>query len=135
VLPSFGMSRDEFIARLHEQGIDCSVHFIPLHQQPYLRRFVGDGVDPGRFPVAEMVFQQVVSLPLYPALRDDHVDRVCEVIAALGRRDGGLMVTRANGGRGLEALGHPGVSEISTGPGEAGEGPKPPLNGSKGDLA
>jgi dTDP-4-amino-4,6-dideoxygalactose transaminase len=86
VLPSFGASRDELIAYLAEQGIDCSVHFIPLHQQPYLRQQLGDGVDRELFPVAEEVFQQIVSLPLYPALRDDQVDRICEVIAALGRR-------------------------------------------------
>jgi dTDP-4-amino-4,6-dideoxygalactose transaminase len=86
VLPSFGASRDELIAHLAEQGIDCSVHFIPLHQQPYLYQLMGDEVNPTRFAVAEAVFQQIVSLPLYPALRDDQVDRACEVIAAFGRR-------------------------------------------------
>jgi dTDP-4-amino-4,6-dideoxygalactose transaminase len=93
VLPSFGLSRDEFIAALHELGIDCSVHFIPMHTQPYLGPLLGDGVDPTRFPAAETAFQQIVSLPLYPTLRDDQVDRVCMAIAGLGRR-----ARRANGG-------------------------------------
>jgi dTDP-4-amino-4,6-dideoxygalactose transaminase len=95
VLPSFGLTRDELGARLHELGIDCSVHFIPLHTQPYLRPLLGDGVDPGRFPVAEAVFHQIVSLPLYPSLRDDQVDRVCAAIAQLS--------IGANGGRGKVA--------------------------------
>lgn len=86
VLPEFGTSRDELMAELSEQGIDCSVHFIPNHQQPYLRELLGDEVDPRRFPGAEAVSERNISLPLYPALRDDQVDRVCEVIADVGRR-------------------------------------------------
>jgi dTDP-4-amino-4,6-dideoxygalactose transaminase len=89
VLPAFGIGRDELIASLHELGIDCSVHFIPLHTQPYLGPILGDGVDPRRFPAAETAFQQIVSLPLYPALRDDQVDRICSAIADLGRRSAG----------------------------------------------
>jgi dTDP-4-amino-4,6-dideoxygalactose transaminase len=31
------VARDVFIERLFEQGIGCSVHYIPLHLQPYWR--------------------------------------------------------------------------------------------------
>jgi dTDP-4-amino-4,6-dideoxygalactose transaminase len=86
VMPEFGVSRDELIAGLAEQGIECSVHFIPNHQQPYLRELLAEGTDPARFPGAEAVSQRNVSLPLYPALRDDQVDRVCEAIAGVSRR-------------------------------------------------
>ncbi len=85
VLPEFGVSRDELFTKLGEQGIDCSVHFIPNHQQPYLRKLLGEGVDPARFPAAEAVSRRIVSLPLYPALRDDQVDRVCQAIADVAR--------------------------------------------------
>jgi dTDP-4-amino-4,6-dideoxygalactose transaminase len=103
VLPSFGLARDEFIAHLHEEGIDCSVHFIPMHHQSYLRDFIGNGVDREQFPVAETVFQQIVSLPLYPSLRDDQVRRVGEVMVALGRRTGAAKVIRRDGGPNLDA--------------------------------
>ena len=96
VLPSFGMSRDRLIAGLHELGVDCSVHFIPMHTQPYLGPVLGDGVDPGRFPAAETAFEQIVSLPLYPALADHQVDRACAAIAALSTRGNG---SRTNGNR------------------------------------
>jgi dTDP-4-amino-4,6-dideoxygalactose transaminase len=79
VQPSFGLDRDRFIAELADSGIDCSVHFIPLHQQPYLRELNAAG----RFPVADEVFEQIVSLPFYQALTDDEVDHVCEVIASM----------------------------------------------------
>jgi dTDP-4-amino-4,6-dideoxygalactose transaminase len=80
ITPEFGMSRDDLIMRLAEAGIDCSVHFIPMHQQPYLRPL--PDVHPRHFPVAEAAFQQYVSLPLYPDLTDAQVDRVCAEIAA-----------------------------------------------------
>jgi dTDP-4-amino-4,6-dideoxygalactose transaminase len=105
VLPEFGTSRDALIAKLREQGIECSVHFIPNHQQPYLRRLLGNEADPGLFPEAEAVSRQIVSLPLYPSMREEQVDRVCEAIADLAgngsrpRRSAGKRhrVTAANG--------------------------------------
>jgi len=86
VLPEYGSSRDELIAELHAQGIECSVHFIPNHQHPYLRELLGPETDPRLYPVAEEASQQMVSLPLYPALRDEQVDRVCEAIGNLATR-------------------------------------------------
>jgi perosamine synthetase len=81
VEPEFGMARDAFVERLAERGVDCSVHFIPLHHQPYFRKLLGDRA--GRFPAADAAFERIVSLPFYPSLRDDQVDRVCEAIADL----------------------------------------------------
>lgn len=86
VLPEFGRSRDELIAELAQRGIDCSLHFIPLHGMPYLRKALAGEVDPGRFPGAEAAFGRIMSLPLYPGLTDHEVDRVCSQIAETGRR-------------------------------------------------
>jgi dTDP-4-amino-4,6-dideoxygalactose transaminase len=77
--PAFGVDRDTFIIRLAERGVDCSVHFIPLHQQPYFQRLLATRVK-HTFPVADVVFPGIVSLPLYPGMTDDMVDRVCEEI-------------------------------------------------------
>ncbi len=79
---SFGVDRDDFIAHLSKQGIDCSVHFIPVHHQPYFQALLGSA-GPERFPAADRVFQQIVSLPFYSGLTDDQVDRVCAEIGAL----------------------------------------------------
>jgi len=78
--PERGWNRDEFIEELSGRGIDCSVHFIPLHQQPYFIGLLGDA---GRFPGADRAFGGVVSLPMHPGLEDRQVDRVCGEIASL----------------------------------------------------
>jgi dTDP-4-amino-4,6-dideoxygalactose transaminase len=80
--PSFGMDRDTFMAQLSQRGVDCSVHFIPNHQQPYFQRLLADQVSQS-FPVADAVFPRIVSLPFYPGLTEEQIDRVCEEIDGL----------------------------------------------------
>lgn len=75
----FGVDRDTFIRLLSERGVDCSVHFIPLHHQPYFQRLLAGEADQA-FPVADAVFPTIVSLPFYPALTDDMLDQICEEI-------------------------------------------------------
>lgn len=77
------IDRNQFIQEMAQRGVGCSVHFIPLHLQPYWRdRY---GLDPVAFPVASWEFERVVSLPIYPAMTDGDVGRVIEaVIAILG---------------------------------------------------
>jgi dTDP-4-amino-4,6-dideoxygalactose transaminase len=90
--PEHRLGRDQLIAQLARRGIDCSVHFIPLHHQPWFQQRWAEAVS-GGFPAADAVFPEILSLPLYPGLADGDVDRVCEAIADLG--------TRSAGGRGL----------------------------------
>jgi dTDP-4-amino-4,6-dideoxygalactose transaminase len=81
VEPPYGPNRDELIELLAEQGISCSVHFIPNHHHPYFEELLG--TDPADFPGAEAVFPQIVSLPLHQRLSDEEVDRICAAIADL----------------------------------------------------
>jgi perosamine synthetase len=82
VEPHFGIGRDELIGHLSDAGVDCSVHFIPLHQLSQFARAAGSSELPG----ADTAAEQIVSLPMYPSLTDDEVDRVCEAIDGLRRR-------------------------------------------------
>ncbi len=77
-LDSISIDRDEFIQRLAAEGIGTSVHFIPLHLQPYWR----DRYDyqPQDFPVASDVFSRAVSLPIYPKMTDSDVKRVIDAV-------------------------------------------------------
>ena len=72
------IGRDDFIARMAQAGVGCSVHFIPLHRQPYWRdRY---GLTPAAFPVAEAEFARVVSLPIFSAMTEEQVDRVVAAV-------------------------------------------------------
>ena len=81
VQPEFGMTRDALVAALAEEGIHCSVHFIPNHLQPYFRRFIDKNDD---FSNADAAFKEIVSLPFYHSLTTREIDRVCTAISALG---------------------------------------------------
>jgi perosamine synthetase len=89
VEPEFGVDRDTFIRLLSERGVDCSVHFIPLHHQPYFQRMLPNEAN-RNFPAADAAFREIVSLPFYPGLTADMVDRVCEEIDGIrtARNDG-----------------------------------------------
>ncbi len=75
------ISRGEFIRRLQQLGIGCSVHFIPLHLHPYYRDMWG--YSPNDFPVSSTVFQRIVSLPLYPKMTEGDIERVIESVRRL----------------------------------------------------
>ncbi len=75
-------NRAEVYRRLRARGIGVQVHYIPVHLHPYYRRLLG--TREGDFPHAEAYYRQALSLPLYPGLRDEDVDRVIlELRAAL----------------------------------------------------
>jgi dTDP-4-amino-4,6-dideoxygalactose transaminase len=76
--------RDAFIEELAAAGIGTSVHFIPLHLHPYYRTTYG--LCPEDFPIATRLFEEEVSLPIYPAMTDGQVGRVLEAVpSALAR--------------------------------------------------
>jgi dTDP-4-amino-4,6-dideoxygalactose transaminase len=75
------IGRNEFIQRLQQAGIGCSVHFIPLHLHPYYRDTFG--YQPNDFPVASRLFQRVLSLPLYSKMAETDVMRVIETVRNL----------------------------------------------------
>ena len=72
------LMRDAFIQALTEAQIGTSVHFIPLHIQPFFRDTYH--LAAGDFPVALAAYQRAVSLPIYPGMTDEDVD---DVIAAV----------------------------------------------------
>jgi dTDP-4-amino-4,6-dideoxygalactose transaminase len=72
------LTRNEFITEMSGAGIGTSVHFIPLHLHPYWSELTG--LVPSDLPVALDAFDRNVSLPIYPSMSDDEVDRVIEVV-------------------------------------------------------
>ena len=69
-------NRDYLIEHLREDGIGTSVHFIPVHKHPYYRNTYS--YSDSNYPVANRVFEQIVSLPIYPGLSDSEIEWVIE---------------------------------------------------------
>jgi perosamine synthetase len=77
-LDALSIDRDELIGRLAAAGIGASVHFIPLHLHPYYQRELG--YRPGDFPVAEDLFRRSISLPVWPDMTAEQVERVSSTL-------------------------------------------------------
>ena len=68
------LGRDALIEQLFAAGIGCSVHYIPLHLQPYWRdRY---GLAAADFPHSQHAYERMLSLPIYPRMSDGDVGRV-----------------------------------------------------------
>ncbi len=82
-LERWTIDRAAFIARLRELNIGASVHFIPLHTQPYYRELYG--FTPDAFPVAYGEYLREVSLPIYSTMTEDDVASVVEAVRDIAR--------------------------------------------------
>jgi len=73
-------NRNELAQRLLEKGIQTSVHFRPLHLHTYWKENFPEA---NVFPVAEKVYEQILSLPIYPGLSSRDVETVAESVKNL----------------------------------------------------
>lgn len=79
----FGMNRNELFKSLAESGIECGIHYKPLHLMPFYQREFG--TKQGDCLVAEKIYQQILSLPIYPKLEEEQMEHVVENIEALAK--------------------------------------------------
>ena len=74
-------NRDKIADEMKKRGISVLVHYpIPLHlQEAYkeLKYKVGD------FPVSEQIAKEILSLPMYPHLKKEQIEYVCETLKEL----------------------------------------------------
>jgi len=72
--------RDTVLSYLQENGVSASIHYpIPLHLQPALKYL---GYREGDFPVAEHAAKHILSLPMYPELTAEQIERICSLLVA-----------------------------------------------------
>jgi dTDP-4-amino-4,6-dideoxygalactose transaminase len=91
-------NRNEWEAKLRARGIAAAIHYpFPIHQQPFYRRksslfrvlspdkrsHVRGGNPTGHLPATESAAQQVLSLPVHPALSEEDLSTVAREVAAL----------------------------------------------------
>ncbi len=77
-----GLSRPEAMAALAAQGVGSQVHYIPVPRQPWYRQTYGE---PAPFPAADRYYDRALSLPLFPAMTDEEVERVIVAVHGLAR--------------------------------------------------
>jgi perosamine synthetase len=77
-LERLSIDRGEFIRQISAAGITTSVHWMPLHMHPYYRETFG--YQPEDYPVAHAAFHRLISLPIYPRMTQEQVQRVAATI-------------------------------------------------------
>ena len=80
-LDRLSIDRNEFIVRLRERGVGCSVHWRPLHLHPYYEETFA--WRPDHLPVASAQWLRLVSLPLFPDMTEDERHHVAAVVREL----------------------------------------------------
>ena len=83
-LEKWSISRNSFIAKMNERGIGLAVHYKPLHQLLYYKQKYGFNID--KFPIANTLYESIVSLPIYPNLVDDSINYIIDSIIDLYSR-------------------------------------------------
>jgi perosamine synthetase len=71
---------------LVEMGIGVNVHYLPVHLHPVYRRLFS--YRPGDYPVAEKYYERALTLPLYPAMTDEQVQKVIQCVDRVLEREG-----------------------------------------------
>ena len=72
------ITKSEFFKKMKESGINLQVHYNPVHLLGYYKRRYG--YKRGDFPVTEHFYDRAISIPLYPSLTDEEVEKVVENI-------------------------------------------------------
>lgn len=72
------IERARFMLELRQKGIQTQVHYIPVHLQSFYRKYFGTNI--GDCPNAEQYYKICLSIPLYPAMVDEDVERVIREI-------------------------------------------------------
>jgi perosamine synthetase len=65
---------------MRDAGIGVQVHFVPVHHHPLSADI---GLKPGDLPVCDAVYDELISLPMFPSLSDADQDRVVQTLATL----------------------------------------------------
>jgi len=77
----YGMSRDELMIKLRENGIDSRLFFTGMHRQPSLKKY---GCDcNGEYPVSDWLADNGLYLPSGSGLKKQDIEYICETIKNL----------------------------------------------------
>ena len=71
-------TRLKLFKHLQQKGIFCQVHYIPVYWHPYYQRL---GYKKGICPKAEEFYEKIISLPIYPTLKEEEQELIIREIS------------------------------------------------------
>ncbi|MCG8515037.1 MAG: UDP-4-amino-4,6-dideoxy-N-acetyl-beta-L-altrosamine transaminase [Halanaerobiales bacterium] len=76
--------RKEIFNTLRQENLGVNVHFIPVYYHPYYQKL---GYKKGLCPVAEDLYERLITLPLFPKMIEHDVDYVVDIVTAVLREN------------------------------------------------
>lgn len=76
-LKKLSCSRREFFDAMSAENVQCQVHYVPVYWFPYYQHL---GYEKGICPLAEEVYKNIMSIPLYPRMTDQDVEDVIHAV-------------------------------------------------------
>jgi UDP-4-amino-4,6-dideoxy-N-acetyl-beta-L-altrosamine transaminase len=73
-----GIKRDAIFTYLKSHNIGVNLHYIPTYHFSYYQKYYPQKFS--LFPVTEKVFSQILTLPLYPDLKEDNIHFIVETL-------------------------------------------------------
>lgn len=74
-----GVSRDEAFGQLRDLGVGVNVHYQPIYQQPYYQRKIErNEIDAPNCPKADVAYESILSLPVFPGMTLREISYVVE---------------------------------------------------------
>lgn len=70
-------TRREFFEAMTAEGIQPQVHYLPVYRHSYYEKL---GYKKGLCPVAEEIYEQIMSIPFYPALEENEIEDVIKAV-------------------------------------------------------
>lgn len=70
-------TRRQFFDAMAEENIQCQIHYVPVYWFPYYKKL---GYEKGICPSAEKIYQNIVSIPLYPKMSDQDIEDVIHAV-------------------------------------------------------
>lgn len=79
---SNGAKRNTLYRYLQQNNVGANVHYIPIYRFAYYCKHFK--ADPTMFPVTEDVFDHIITLPLYPAMTEEEIVYISDILRRAG---------------------------------------------------
>lgn len=79
-LSEIGKGRKELFEELYKLNIGVNVHYIPVYYHPYYKAL---GYEKGICPITEKLYEEIITIPLYPAMSDEDISYVTSCISKI----------------------------------------------------